>query len=575
MIQHADEIVRDAVLQANICIVGGGPAGITLALELARTGQSILLLESGDLAAHDDAQALNVGEVVDEALHSPPDKYRQRGFGGSTAIWGGRCVPFDPIDFAARPWMEHSGWPISYDDVESYYPAANALCEAGEYEYDARLATPGGMRPVLRGFAPRHFEINGIERFSCPTHFGQRYQARLRSAPNIRVLLRATVTRLRSSRDGSQIESLDVRNSKDIGFSVAADRFVLALGGVETPRLLLTSNDVHARGIGNAADLVGRFYMCHIAGTIGRLQVSGPSDNVWHGYDVAADGTYCRRRISLRPDVQTAMELSNTVFRMHHPRIADPQHRTGPLSAIFLAQNFISYEYAKRLVSDVPPTAATWFRHGLNAATDAMSTIRFLGHWLRDRTLAERKFPSIIIRPRTNLFSLDFHAEQVPNPDSRIALAAATDRFGNRQVQIDWRYTHKDVETVEKSFALLQADLAEQALGQLTLAPDETDFETVVRRDGAYGGHHIGTARMSASAASGVVDRDGKVFDVNNLYIAGSATFPTSSQANPTLTIVAMALRLAGHLSTTSSRIPYVRTIKPAMIKPSMTVSSL
>jgi choline dehydrogenase-like flavoprotein len=561
MIQNADEVVRGAVVNANICIVGGGPAGITLAMELARTGQSILLLESGDLGPTAEAQALNAGEVVDEALHSPPDKYRQRCFGGGTSIWGGRCVPFDPIDFEARSWIEHSGWPIGYDDIEHHYATANALCEAGEYEYDARLATPGGMRPLLRGFTPEHFDMNGIERFSCPTDFGRRYQGRLRSAGNVRVLLRATVTRLRASRDGSRIESLDVHNSRDVGFSVIADQFVLAMGGIETPRLLLTSNDVHTRGIGNANDLVGRFYMCHVAGTVGSLQVYGPDDTVWHGYDVAADGTYCRRRISLRPDVQEAFGLGNLVFRLHHPRIADPCHRTGPLSAIFLAQNFISYEYAKRLVSGVPPDGATWFRHGLNAVTDPFSTMRFLGHWLRKRTLAERKFPSVIIRPRTNLFSLDFHAEQVPNPDSRIGLGTAIDRFGNRQVRIDWRYSRQDVNSVAKAFDLLRDDLENQSIGRLTLASDEPDIETVVRRDGAYGGHHIGTARMGSSARAGVVDRNGKVFGVNNLYVAGSATFPTSSQANPTLTIVALALRLSGHLGTMAARVPAVRSI--------------
>jgi choline dehydrogenase-like flavoprotein len=404
--------------------------------------------------------------------------------------------------------------------------------------------------------------VNGIERFSCPTNFGKRYQARLRAAANVRVLLGATVTRLRSSRDGTRIEALDASNRKDLAFSVVADQFVLAMGGIETPRLLLTSDDVHANGIGNANDLVGRFYMCHIAGTIGRLQVNGPSDTVWHGYDVAADGTYCRRRISLRPDVQAELGLGNAVFRLHHPRIADPAHRTGPLSAIFLAQRFISYEYAKRLVSDTPPTASTWLRHGLNAVTDSFSTARFLGHWLRDRTLAERKFPSIIIRPRANLFSLDFHAEQVPNRDSRIGLATTIDRFANRQVRIDWRYSRLDVDTVAQSFDLLRDDLAEQGIGRLGLAPDETDIETVVRRDGAYGGHHIGTARMGNSPLSGVVDRDGKVFGVNNLYVAGSATFPTSGQANPTLTIVALALRLSDHLRDLVSRIPHVKTTK-------------
>jgi hypothetical protein len=330
------------------------------------------------------------------------------------------------------------------------------------------------------------------------------------------------------------------------------------MGGIETPRLLLTSHDVHPNGIGNANDLVGRFYMCHIAGTIGSLQVNGPDSAVWHGYDVAADGTYCRRRISLRPEVQAERQLGNVVFRLHHPRITDPRHRTGPLSAIFLAQRFISYEYAKRLVSDAPPTPSLWLRHGLNAVTDPFSTVRFLGHWLRDRTLAERKFPSIIIRPKTNLFSLDFHAEQMPNQESRVGLGAATDRFGNRQVRIDWRYNRQDIATVAESFDLLRGDLMKESIGNLTLAPDETDIETVVRRDGAYGGHHIGTVRMASSPSSGVIDGDGKVFGVNNLYVAGSATFATSSQANPTLTIVALALRLASHLRV--NRVPRIET---------------
>jgi choline dehydrogenase-like flavoprotein len=364
---------------------------------------------------------------------------------------------------------------------------------------------------------------------------------------------------LRAARDGSRIDTLDARNGRDATFSVVADQFVLAMGGMETPRLLLTSDDVHAGGIGNANDLVGRFYMCHVAGTIGSLRVNGTADTVWHGYDVAADGTYCRRRIALRPATQAAMGLSNAVFRLHHPRIADPAHGTGPLSAIFLAQRFISYEYAKRLVSDVPPSSKTWLRHGMNAVLDSPSTARFLLHWLKARILADRKFPSIIVRPRTNLFSLDFHAEQAPNPDSRIGLGSSLDRFGNRQLRVDWRYCRQDVDTVAQSFDLLGQELAEQAIGQLTLAAGERDIETVIRRDGAYGGHHIGTARMGATARSGVVDRHGKVFGVNNLHIAGSAVFPTSSQANPTLTIVAMAVRLAEHLGARVTRVPSIQ----------------
>ncbi|MBE7159149.1 MAG: GMC family oxidoreductase, partial [Rhodospirillales bacterium] len=175
----------------------------------------------------------------------------------------------------------------------------------------------------------------------------------------------------------------------------------------------------------------------------------------------------------------------------------------------------------------------------------------------------DRKFPSVIIRPRTNLFSLDFHAEQVPNADSRVGLADARDRHGNRQVRIDWRYAAKDVETVATGFQLLRDDLAARGTGVLSLAQDESDFEMLLRRDGAYGGHHIGTARMGATSSTGVVDRHGKVFGVNNLFVTGSAIFPTSSQANPTLTIVAMSLRLADHLKTLAEHAPAVNTMAP------------
>lgn len=555
MIRDGKDIAANTTLQTHVCIVGGGPAGITLAMRLASHGFDVLLVESGKLKHDKVAQSLSKGEVADMRLHSPPDRYRPRRFGGGTTLWGGRCVPFDPIDFETRSWMPASGWPIGYDDLEPYYAEANALCEAGEYEYDARLAVPDGMRPIIRGFSPEYFDIDRIERFSCPTDFAKRYSGRL--APT-RVILNATVTHLQASPDGSRIESVQVRTLEGGRFDVKARIFLLAVGGIETARMLLTSNDVHENGLGNANDLVGRYYMCHIAGTIGCLVTTVAT---WHGYDVAADGTYCRRRIALRPEAQARERVGNIVFRLHHPRIADPSHQTGPLSAIYCAQRFISYEYAKRVTSGHSPSVLMWVRHLSNMFLDSPATLRFAVHWLRDRLIAERKFPSVIIRSRANLFSLDFHGEQAPNPNSRIGLSDTRDPFGNRQVRVDWRYCQQDVDTVTRAFRLLQKEIESQCVGSLTLAANETSFEDVVRRDGAYGGHHIGTARMGATAKTGVVDRNCQVFGINNLYVAGSATFPTSGQANPTLTIVAMALRLADHLIAQHRRSSALRSL--------------
>ncbi len=545
MIGDARNIVYGSTIEADLCIIGAGAAGITLALELLQSGLRIVVLEAGGLEEDAEDQALYRGEVADLSLHSPPDKYRQRRFGGSTAIWGGRCVPLDPVDFEHRPWMPGSGWPIPYRDVAAYYPRANALCEAGECIYDAGRALPGGMRPVLRDFTPVDFTTGSIERFSCPTDFGRRYGHRLAAAPSVRVLLHANCTQLVASADGGRIQRAVVQTLDGNRFTVAATRFVVATGALEVARLLLASRDIHVAGVGNGRGLVGRYYMCHIAGTIGTLRINRPADYVWQGYERAEDGVYCRRRIALTEVAQRREAIGNAVFRLHHPRIPNPQHRTGALSAIFLARRFISYEYGKRLETGEPVSARAWMQHVANVGFDAFGTSRFLWHWLRDRVLAERKFPTVIIRPRRNLFSLDFNAEQAPNRDSLVRLGEQIDPLGMPRLHIDWRYSEMDVRTVATAFRLLQHDLDRRALGELTLDPDEADIEAVIRRDGAYGGHHIGTARMAREPAAGVVDKYCRVFDISNLYIAGSAVFPTSGQANPTLTIVALAIRLA------------------------------
>ncbi|HSI54015.1 MAG TPA: FAD-dependent oxidoreductase, partial [Ramlibacter sp.] len=189
MIASADSIDNGACLFADVCIVGGGAAGISLALSLSGQGLKILLLESGQAGEHAPTQALYNGEVADERLHSPPDKYRQRRMGGSTTIWGGRCVPFDPVDFETRSHVPFSGWPISYEDLLPFYPQANALAEAGRFAYDAEEALGASAPPMVRRFESGIVRTNSLERFSCPTDFGKRYAKRLRLAPDIQVLL--------------------------------------------------------------------------------------------------------------------------------------------------------------------------------------------------------------------------------------------------------------------------------------------------------------------------------------------------------------------------------------------------
>ncbi len=543
MIDDARHLPDGYALVSDLCIIGAGAAGIALALEFAGSHTEVLLLESGGFKAERATQALYAGSVADERLHSPPDRYRQRRFGGTTTIWGGRCMPLDPIDFEARSYVPHSGWPIGPPALAPFYPEANRLCEAGEFQYMSGDAFDQPLRPMIDGFTSPNFTTDSLERFSCPTDFGVRYGARLRTASNLRVLLHANVTALHLGASGQQVESLTVRTLSGRRLMVRARQFVLAAGGLEVARLLLASRDVQSSGIGNTHDVVGRYYMCHIAGTVGALSIDRPLGSVWNGYDISSEGIYCRRRIALKDSAQREHRIGNFIARLHHPRITDPAHRNAILSLLYLAKFLIPYEYGKRLYGDERATLAVWLNHVRNVLAGPFDAAGFAWHMLRDRLLADRKFPSIIIKPKANLFSLDFHAEQQPNPDSRVSLESRVDALGMPRLMIDWRYTRADVETVRKAIALLAADFARSGTGALRYDPEALEGE--MTRYGAYGGHHIGTARMGTDPRTSVVDSNCRVHGVDNLFVTGAAVFPTSGQANPTLTIVALALRLA------------------------------
>lgn len=548
MILDANDRPDGERLTADVCIVGAGAAGISMALELVGSGLDVLVVESGGFKSDAKTQDLYAGEVADLKMHSTPDRYRQRMFGGSTTIWGGRCIPFDPIDFEKRDWIPHSDWPIGYDDVAAFYPAANRLCEAGEYEYSA-ARTQGCKPEMIPGLKGDRLLTDSLERFSLPTDFGKRYRARLEAAPNVRVLLNANCVTLETSPDGKRVETVGLRTLSGKSLTVAARDVVLATGGLEVPRLLLASKSaVHPAGIGNAHDVVGRYYQCHLSGTIGKITFDRPVETIWHTYDVSWDGVYCRRRFTLSEETQRRTGAGNFVGRLHFPRFGDPSHRIGILSLVYLGRRFISYEYAKRLEDPEGRTIGGLLRHAWNVISDPIYTIQFLWHWVRDRKLSQRKFPSVILRHRVPVFSLEFHGEQMPNPESRVTLTSATDPFGMPRLKVDWRHTPVDVSTMERALEVVKQEIEGQGCG--TFEYDAANVEQEMVRYGAYGGHHVGTARMGRDPRTSVVDGDCKVHGVDNLHIASSAVFPTSSQANPTLTIVAIALRLANHLRT-------------------------
>ncbi|MGI9317826.1 MAG: GMC oxidoreductase [bacterium] len=534
------------VLEAQVVVVGSGAAGIPLSLELAESGLDVILLEAGSESLESRAQSLYAGKVEHPSLHPPADKYRQRRLGGTTPIWGGRCVPLDPIDFAERKYVPFSGWPISMEDLAPFYPAANDWLEAGDFAYQNEDVFSDSVAPMIAGFESSVISLDSLERFSRPTDLFARYKPRLQVNPNIRVISEANCINVSLHNNAKSVKKLVLKTFDGNEFFVRAGSYVLAAGGIETARLLLVSNDVNENGVGNEHDVVGRYYMCHIAGNVGKLRFNLPSSDIRHGYETSPDGIYCRRRISFFETEQLHKGVNNVVLRLHFPRISDPAHKSGVLSVIYLLKSFVSYEYATRLRDGDGDNFVSLLQHLKNALLSPFETSRWGIGWIAKRILASRKFPSIILENKTNMFSLEANGEQCPNYDSRIYLADELDELGLRRVVIDWKYSAQDIHSVKVTLHTFQQELERLGIGQLEF--DEESLEDDLLRFGALGGHHIGTARMGTDPITSVVDRNCKVHNLDNLYIAGSAVFPTSGQANPTLTITALAVRLADHL---------------------------
>ena len=261
------DLGNGAKIECDVCIVGSGPAGITLALELAQDGLQVVVLEAGGEKWSRDSQDFYQGEVTGPYLNSL-DEYRHRRFGGTSRVWGGRCFTFDNIDFEKRDYVPDSGWPITRADLLPFYERAHAWCHVGSMNYDASDALPDQVPEMIQGTSDSEILTSVLERWSLPTDFAREYAGRLRRSANLRVFLNATCTAIELDNDRETISSLEVRTAEAKTCSVKARAFVLAVGGIEVPRLLLSSNHQLPAGIGNHHDLVGRYYMTHPSGNI-------------------------------------------------------------------------------------------------------------------------------------------------------------------------------------------------------------------------------------------------------------------------------------------------------------------
>ena len=492
MLQRASDIEEGAVLETDLCIAGAGAAGISLALQFLGSKLSVTLLEGGGEGPSEWSKKLYSGTCEKPLSAGYLTGSRLRFLGGTTNHWLGACLSLDPIDFTARDWMPDSGWPFEQSELTSYYARAADVVGVGP----PHLGDPDP--PLCDG------SIVGVKQVQArATRFGKEYRAPLAEAPNLRLVIHANVIRVGLREGAGSVERLDAATLRGRRFSVRARCFVLALGGIENSRMLLVSDDVQAGGVGNGHDLVGRYFMDHAGFPVAQLCVSDSDRTV---IDYRPQGG---RILRLNEQAQRRHRLLNCGLMFDHvPEIEDTRH--------FLLRDGAWKRLKPYLEGELPESSPLGFFARRIAGEDKLFYRRFM-----------------------------LLCEQPPTAASRVTLGAEKDRFGNRRVHLCWAVPPEMARTARRTAELFAADLGRHGLGRV--AVDLAALEETILQPGF---HHMGGTRMHSDPRQGVVDGQCRVHGIDNLYLAGSSVFPTSGYANPTFTIVALALRLADHLAT-------------------------
>jgi choline dehydrogenase-like flavoprotein len=520
MLLDARALDSHADLDADVCVVGAGAAGITLALELIDRPLQVIVLEGGGTEGDEASQQLYRGATSGEPYYEL-DECRVRYLGGSTNTWGGWCRPLDPIDFTERNWLPHSGWPFPHDALTSYYRRAHAVCRLGPCDYDPQRWNPDGASLVPAGAC----DLTDTLFHVGPVRFGQAYRRALETAPNVKLLLHASALQIEMDTPHRTAIRLTAGTTAGKRLVVRGGAYVLAAGGIENPRLLLQSRSGRSSGVGNEHDRVGRFFAEHLHVPVALLEPRG-CEHAFYAAHRAGEAVV-RGAISLSDCARQRERLLGCALTFHN---ADDPHDV--LSPARLPDAYLSLSLLIRVLRRIERPRRL-LQHIGNVAAGAGSAA----------ALAYKK----VRKPPARRLIVGCRAEQSPNPESRVTLDDQVDAFGMPRAHVHWQLTARDRESFDRAEALCRAAFA---AGGVKLAPIGTPSESWMTRM-APGAHHMGTTRMSADARKGVVDENCRVHGTTNVFVAGSSVFPTAGWAPPTLTIVALALRLADHLRRT------------------------
>jgi choline dehydrogenase-like flavoprotein len=549
----ATRLPSGAKLEADVAVVGAGPAGIVLALELADAGHRVVLIESGGDSFRAAAQQL--GETIgDDPAHAPMSLATRRQIGGASNLWGGRCVPLDPIDFQPRKITGYVRWPVSYSELASYFPRACQWCVCGEAVFDAREMPNLAGRSLVPGLPEGDIRATSLERWSLPTNFRRRYRARLRSSSRLTLVTKLTCTEIVCAEDGMSVAYLTGRTLGGNRVTVRATRYVLACGGLESTRLLLASNRHHPEGIGNHSGHLGHWYVAHVWGCIARIHLETPPEETIYDFERDLDGVYVRRRFTFSPEFLVAHDLPNIAMWLENPEIGDPSHGSGILSLVYLVlisplgRYLLSQAIREGKTKTMRPVS-TW-SHLPNILRNLGEVIKFALTFGYQRFLTSaHKAPGVYVPSASNVYPLFYHSEHLPHHASCVALTPECDALGLPRLRTRLRFTDADVQGVIDAHAHFDQYLRRHGIGHLEYLYEDSD--RAVRAQSFDGYHQAGTTRMSTHPEDGVLDAQLAVHGFDDLFVASSAAFVTSGQANSTFTIVAFALRLADHLHRT------------------------
>ncbi len=504
---HIDARTLDdgSIIEGDLCIVGSGAAGISMALEWKNTPYTVILLEGGGFNVDADIQDLYAGESVGQRYY-PLQSARLHFFGGTTGHWAGWTSDYDPQDFEKRDWVPHSGWPLSRKDLDPYYARAGRVVELERDTFDLNDYLGEDPDIVKLPFDDAVIRTK-MWQFSPPTRFGKVYREAIVEADNIHLYTYANVCSIQANDAVSAVDQVEIRSLDGKAHTVRARHFVLACGAMQNARLLLASNSQAPAGLGNDHDLVGRFFMEHIEVESARLMLPSPKPMKLYTVDIFR--------------TRSAAELALTANKQRELQVLNG---TTSMRKASLAQSPLGIE---------------------RYPEDAAETIRIFENTeqaVRDGTASRTDHSTI------REYALQVRLEQAPNPNSRVMLSEDTDALGMPRLKLDWQLTALDKRSIRALYETLGQEAGKQNIGRIQLQAWLVDDALTWPPYLGGGWHHMGTARMHEDPKQGVVDAQCKVHGLANLHVAGSATFPTAGAANPTLTLIAMTLRLSDHL---------------------------